>query len=376
MIKETKMKKLLAAGILTLVLIAQGTALRAEDAPDPYAPKTGVPDGYMIIEGDIIVPVDFYDRPESGPGIESCFAGENAGDFWPHGQLWFEFDSNVTEENRQKMRDAMAELEAVADILFMEADSLEYSDHLHVQNSTENSSMVGVEGGEQIVNIVSWGSRFIMCHELIHALGFWHEQSRPDRNTYVTIHWDRIPSDKEHNFEREASAWRYGPYDFDSVMHYGQCSFSTCSTDTCHLDNSCCGDDLANCRTIEVKPGYEYWQDKIGQRSHFSKYDILGLQMVYSENNWIHVNGSFGLYEWANGAFFAPFEFFPDGAAAVPEGGAVIVQPGTYIAAGEYFDDPNPDIPPLFHSGIYSKPMRVKAPLGGVILTRNWDQPF
>ena len=375
MIKEIKMKKLLAAGILMLALIAQGTALRAEDAPDPYAPKPGIPEGYMIIEGDILVPVDFYDRPETGPGIESCFAGENAGDFWPHGQLRYEFDSNVTEANRQLMRDAMAELEAVADILFMEFAS-DLSNHLHIQNSTVNNSMVGQQGGEQVVNIVSWNSRFIMCHELIHALGFWHEQSRPDRNTYVTIHWDRIPSDNEHNFERESSAWRYGPYDFDSVMHYGQCSFSACSTDTCHLDNSCCGDDLANCRTIEVKPGYEYWQDKIGQRGHFSKYDILGLQMVYSENDWIHVNGSFGLYPWPNGAFFAPFEFFPDGAEAVPQGGAVIVQPGTYTAAGVYFADPNPDILPLFHSGVYSKPMRVKAPLGGVVLTSNSDQPF
>ncbi|KAM7405716.1 hypothetical protein PAMP_000143 [Pampus punctatissimus] len=63
-------------------------------------------------------------------------------------------------------------------------------------------------------------------HEVLHALGFHHEQVRSDRDTYVKILTENIWPGRERNFEKVGTNNLGTPYDFKSVMHYSNFAFS------------------------------------------------------------------------------------------------------------------------------------------------------
>lgn len=64
-------------------------------------------------------------------------------------------------------------------------------------------------------------------HEMMHALGFFHEHARPDRDDHVTIHWDNIDPEKYINFNKATEIDSRGsPYDYESIMHYTSSAFA------------------------------------------------------------------------------------------------------------------------------------------------------
>ncbi|XP_040014828.1 uncharacterized protein LOC120807159 [Xiphias gladius] len=136
-------------------------------------------------------------------------------------------------------------------------------------------SLVGKTGGSQQLSLGNGCvQNGIIQHELIHALGFWHEQSRTDRDIYVKIHYENIKTGQERNFEQLETNNLNVPYDYTSVMHYGPKDFSKNG-----------GDTISSLTPTE----------KIGQRIGMSENDILKINKLYGCKDYLHKNG-----EWDN----------------------------------------------------------------------------
>ncbi|CEF69825.2 Astacin-like metalloendopeptidase [Strongyloides ratti] len=105
-------------------------------------------------------------------------------------------------------------------------------------------------------------------HEVFHALGFVHEQSRPDRDFFLKIHNENYTPDKATNFYRYGygSANNYGIiYDYGSVMQYYAKSFSSNGGET-------------------MTPKMSFFDNVMGQSVGYSHYDLKLLNTYYCKN--------------------------------------------------------------------------------------------
>merc|ERR1719436_1836343 len=124
----------------------------------------------------------------------------------PNGVVHYSFDASFAGVNRNFVRTVMNTMERDLGgfqkdcIRFVEDDTA--SARIDIQSNGGCWSVVGRTGAVQGLSLSDPGCVHTgtVQHELLHAMGFHHEQARPDRDSHVEIKWQNISPGKERNF--------------------------------------------------------------------------------------------------------------------------------------------------------------------------------
>ncbi|CCH55517.1 hypothetical protein BN8_04779 [Fibrisoma limi BUZ 3] len=215
--------------------------------------------GEAVFEGDMLLnPSDLRDDPYT----ETQGTGRSrASSRWPGKVVYYSIDPTLP--NQTRVTSAIAHWEANTPIRFVQRTT--QNAYVVFRPGSGCSSSVGYTGGVQYINLATGCSTGNTIHEIGHAIGLWHEHTRADRNTYVTVNLGNVTTGYESNFQTYVELGRdgfdyAGGLDFGSIMLYSSYDFSK-----------------NGLPTLTKKDGSTF----VGQRNGLSPVDINTVKYMY-----------------------------------------------------------------------------------------------
>ncbi|XP_042908155.1 astacin-like metalloprotease toxin 5 [Parasteatoda tepidariorum] len=156
----------------------------------------------FLFWGSLAIPVYIGDLPLENPDL---LGGDIIGvsDFdrsatihpqqlWPNGVIPYVEDPGLKKTVfSSTLWAARTHIEKTTCIRFKERT--DEKDYLRIFPGQGCYSHVGRTGGAQPLSLgQGCGWHGTVVHEFIHAIGFYHEQNRSDRDDYLVIYWDNI----------------------------------------------------------------------------------------------------------------------------------------------------------------------------------------
>ena len=220
--------------------------------------------GTAVVEGDIalgsVAEVDASTdatRQMIQEGVAFGVGISGAQFRWPNCRIPYEIDAALP--NQQRVTDAIAHWQAKTNFRFVVRTT--EANWVYFTDAGGCWSMVGMRGGRQTISLGAGCSTGNAIHEIGHAVGLWHEQSREDRDQFVTINWQNIQSGMASQFQQHITDGDdLGAYDYGSIMHYPRTAFSANGQET----------------ITPTDPNAQ-----IGQRTGLSPGDIAAVQAMY-----------------------------------------------------------------------------------------------